>query len=80
MRRPLPAIPADGPWTCARQSSAQGIALDDVADLDGALGTSAGGRIQIQKGLPQPRSSSSWFTNSRTYVLWLVMSIQATGV
>lgn len=31
---------------------AQGIALDDVADLDGALGTSAGGRIQILEGLP----------------------------
>jgi hypothetical protein len=32
--------------------AAQGIALDEVDDLDGALGTSAGGRIQILKGLP----------------------------
>jgi hypothetical protein len=32
--------------------AAQGIALDDLAGLDGALGTSAGGRIQILKGLP----------------------------
>jgi hypothetical protein len=32
--------------------AAQGIALDDVDDLGGALGTSAGGRIQILKGLP----------------------------
>jgi hypothetical protein len=32
--------------------AAQGIALDDVDDLGGALGTSAGGRIQIVKGLP----------------------------
>jgi hypothetical protein len=29
--------------------AAQGIALDDVADFDGALGTSAGGSIQILK-------------------------------
>ena len=32
--------------------TANGIALDDVDDLGGALGTSAGGRIQIVKGLP----------------------------
>ena len=32
--------------------AAQGIALDEVDDLGGALGRSAGGRIQIVKGLP----------------------------
>ena len=31
--------------------AARGITLDDVDDLGGALGTSAGGRIQIVKGL-----------------------------
>jgi hypothetical protein len=30
----------------------QGIALDDVDDVGDALDTSAGGRIQIVKGLP----------------------------
>jgi hypothetical protein len=31
--------------------AAQGIAIEDVDDLDGALGTSAGGRIQVLKHL-----------------------------
>lgn len=32
--------------------AARGIALDYVADLNGALGTSSGGRIQVVAGLP----------------------------
>lgn len=35
--------------------TAQGIALDYVTELDGALGTSSGGRIQVLTGL-QPAS------------------------
>lgn len=54
---PLPEIAAasgdPGAHTVALRSAiaAQGIAIDEVDDLDGALGTSAGGRIQIVKGL-----------------------------
>jgi hypothetical protein len=54
---PLPSVAAasgdPGQRTTALRSAilARGIALDDLGDLGGALGTSAGGRIQIVKGL-----------------------------
>lgn len=54
---PLPEI-ADasgdpGPHTAALRKAiaTRGIAIDEVDDLDGALGTSAGGRIQVVRGL-----------------------------
>jgi hypothetical protein len=54
---PLPGVAAasgdPGQRTRALRSAiiARGIGLDDLDDLGGALGTSAGGRIQIVKGL-----------------------------
>jgi len=54
---PLPEISAasgdPGASTAALQAAiaTRGIAIDEVDDLDGALGTSAGGRIQIVKNL-----------------------------
>jgi len=54
---PLPSVAAvsgdPGQRTRTLRSAiiARGIVLDDLDDLGGALGTSAGGRIQIMKGL-----------------------------
>jgi hypothetical protein len=55
---PLPEIASasgdPGTRTAALRAaiSTRGIAIEEVDDLDGALGTSAGGRIQIVKNLP----------------------------
>jgi hypothetical protein len=56
---PVPAEAAGDPGAKAARLksviSTRGIALDYVEQLDGALGTSSGGRIQVLMGL-QPAS------------------------
>jgi hypothetical protein len=55
---PLPDVatasgdPGERTLTLRQAIAARGIVIEDTDDLDGALGTSAGGRIQILAGLP----------------------------
>jgi hypothetical protein len=60
MARRYPSRPAGGDPGAARDRlkatiASHGIAVDYVQELDGALGTSSGGRIQVLTGL-QPAS------------------------